>query len=165
MWNMLLQNVHNFGLKRKRRNTKWHYHSSSSPTSAHVQTLLRLGGRGGEEFWEDHIVFRGNGEDISGHQQIIKGGPLEYWLPIRKGIIRELQAFGDQINFMVTQTKPSDRPRRERKEYWLPINCQWGGEGNQKNTAEPYEGISEFYRDTTKILQALPPFPPSWDKS
>ena len=69
---------------------------------------------------------------------------------------------------MVTQTKPSDQPRRERKEYWLPINCQWsggGGEGNQKNTAEPYEGISEFYRDTTKILQALPPFPPSWDKS
>lgn len=33
-------------------------------------------GRGG--IWEDHIVFRGNGEDISGHQQIIKGGPLEY---------------------------------------------------------------------------------------
>lgn len=35
-------------------------------------------GRGGEEFWEDHIVFRGNGGDISRHQQIIKGGPLEY---------------------------------------------------------------------------------------
>ena len=33
---------------------------------------------GGEEFWEDHIVFRGNGGDISRHQQIIKGGPLEY---------------------------------------------------------------------------------------
>lgn len=33
---------------------------------------------GGEEFWEDHIVFRGNGGDISRHQQIKKGGPLEY---------------------------------------------------------------------------------------
>ena len=33
---------------------------------------------GGEEFWEDHLVFRGNGGDISRHQQIKKGGPLEY---------------------------------------------------------------------------------------
>lgn len=40
--------------------------------------FIKTRGRGGEEFWEDHIVFRGNGGDISRHQQIIKGGPLEY---------------------------------------------------------------------------------------
>ena len=63
---------------------------------------------------------------------------------------------------MVTQTKPLTDPEGNERN----IGCQstankGGGEGNQKNTAEPYEGISEFYRDTTKILQALPPFPPS----
>ena len=62
---------------------------------------------------------------------------------------------------MVTQTKPSDRPRRERKEYWLPINCQWGGgKGIKRIRQGLMRELENFIVTPPKFSKLYPPFPP-----